>query len=333
MTGNRCTLALALCLALTADAAAQFVPIVGLPGIGQGGIRFSVGGRRVNVSGFVPLGPPYAAVLPVTPTPLGFRQVAPAYLPYGYGYPPFAPGFPFPGYGAIEQRITVQIVNPPAVLVQGRRVGLREESYDLSGIDLDVESPDKIWGPRPAIAKANPPRPAEPVRVPAPANPPPPPNAEPAPDGQRFVDLGVAAFKAGEYGVANLRFRQAAQSDPPHPRGLFLQAQACVAVGKYREAVQMIEAGLRERPDWLLNRFRPRIELYADRDDVWKEHRIAIENAWKQAPANADYPFLLGYLDWFDGERDAAINHFKLTKALTPDPRWCNLFLNAAAKK
>ena len=340
MTRTRCTLAILISIAIAADASAQFGPVIGLPTIGQGGIAFQAGNSRMKVAGFVPLGPPYPAVLPVTPTPFGFRQVAPAYLPYGYyGIPPIAPGFPFPGYGAIDQRIIVQVVTPPGVIVRGRRVAMPEESYDLAGIDLDVESPEKIWGKRPELAKEAAPK-GEPVPAPkkvevaaAPAKPPPappPPKIEPIPEGQRFVELGIAAFKTGEYGVALLRFRQAADAEPRGPRSLFLQAQACIAIGKYHEAVQLIQRGLKDRPDWPMNAFRPKLELYDNKDDIWKEHRDALERAQKRAPMNADYLFLLGYLEWFGGERDAAIAYFQQARALSADANWNDAFLKAA---
>src|SRR6266540_4774318 len=147
MTRIRCALAILVCSAFATNASAQFLPVIGLPTIGQGGGAFQMSGRSLRVSGFVPFGDPYPAMLPVTPTPFGFKQVAPAFLPYGYSYG-LAPGYPFPGYGAIDQRITVRVVNPPGMIVPSRRVAPRE-SYDLSGIDLDIESPEKIWGKRP----------------------------------------------------------------------------------------------------------------------------------------------------------------------------------------
>ena len=105
---RRFILAILLGLAVTTEASAQFFPVIGLPTIGQGGIGFQMGGKHLQIGGFIPLGDPYPAILPVTPTPFGFRQMGPAYLPYGYGYtygfgyPPIAPGFPFPGYGSID---------------------------------------------------------------------------------------------------------------------------------------------------------------------------------------------------------------------------------------
>ena len=348
MTRSRSTLAILLITALAGDASAQFFPVIGLPTIGQGGIAFKLGGKRLRVEGFFPLGDPYPAILPVTPTPFGFKQVAPAYLPYGYygyPYPPVAPGYPFPGYGVVEQRFTLQIINPPTVVVRGQRIGLRE-TPDLTGIDLDVESPDKIWGNKPGLAKGGPPRKIEIARDPpaekkvqlaaAPAKPPPappPPKFEPIPDGQRFVDLGITAFKKGDYGVAILRFHQAAEADPPGPRATFLEAQALIVVGMYREAAQLIHTGLQGNPNWPTSLFRPKVELYDNRDDVWNEHRAALEAAHKLQPKNADYLFLLGYLEWFGGERDLAVVYFQRAQAQAMEARGSEVFLKVAAAK
>lgn len=343
MTWTRCTLAVAIALAGATHASAQFLPIIGLPTIGQGGIAFQIGGRNLSIGGFVPLGPPYPAVLPVTPTPFGYRPVGPAFLPYGYYGYSVAPGFPFPGYGAINRSVTVQVVNP-TVVVQSRR----PPTVDLSGIDLDVESPDKIWGTsKQALAKAPAPKKAEAAKIPeppppkkqqvaaAPEKPPPPapkPKPEPITEGERFVKLGIKAFKRGDYGVAVLRFQQASDADPPGPRSYFLEAQAAIAVGKYRDAVRFIQRGLRNRPDWPLSGFRPRLELYDNNADLWHEHRGAIEKAHKLDPQNADYLFLLGYLDWFDGDRETAVAYFQQARAFAADVRWSDMFLKVAKK-
>lgn len=338
MTRIRYAMALVLGIAAAGEAPAQFVPILPLPAVGQGGIAFRAGGGNLRVAGFVPLGPPYPVVIPATPTPLGFRQVAPAFLPYGvtWGFPPIAPGFPFPGYGVINQRITVQVINPPGL---GARVGLREVP-DLSGIDLDVESPDKIWGRKPAVGVAaarigggeKVPEPKRPLAA-APAKPeavPPPPKAEPIPDGARFAELGIAAFRRGEFGVAALRFRQAAESNPPGPRAPFLLGQAYLAIGKYREAADVLRTGLRKNPDWAASVFRPRVELYENRADLWKEHRDALLMAQMGEPKNGDYPFLLGYLAWFDGQRAEALAHFDRARLAGGDLGWHAAFLGVA---
>jgi Flp pilus assembly protein TadD len=169
------------------------------------------------------------------------------------------------------------------------------------------------------------------VNVPVKPSPgPPPAPPKPISDGERFVNLGIKSFKNGDYGVAVLRFRQASESEPPGPRALFLQGQACIAAGKYREAVQLIQRGLRRDPDWPLAAFRPRVELYENKNELWKEHRNALEKANKLDPNNADYLFLLGYLDWFGGDRDGARAYFQKSRALADDVRWTDAFLKMA---
>lgn len=330
MTRIRCTAALFLGLAINAEATAQFFPVFGMPIVVQNGIDFQYSGRRLKVNGFIPTGNPYGAVLPVTPTPFGFQRVGPAYLPYGYGYP---------GYGSVEQRVTVHIINPPT-LVQPRR-GLQPyiEQYDLSGIDLDIEPASKIWGKKPEqVARPAPVKPAAEKKVEVAANvvkppAPPLPRVEVVPEGQRLHDLGVKAFRNREYGLAMLRFRQAVTVEPPMPRALFLHGQALIAVGKYRDAAEIIQLGLQVQPLWPGSGFRPKVELYDNQNDEWNEHRKQLEDAQRLQPKNAEYLFLLGYLAWFDGQRDAAVDYFERSRTLAVDPGWNDAFLKVAAAK
>jgi TolA-binding protein len=327
-------------LTLTAEASAQFFPVIGVPIIQQSGIDFHFGGRHLRTNGFIPLGNPYTAVVPVTPTPFGCRQVGPAFIPYAYAYP---------AYGSIDRRLTVQIINPPAL---SSRLGLKP-TYDLSGIDLDVEPASKIWGEKPVkkgeFLKAAPKdqKKEEITKAPAPEDKkaqvppnepkapavPPPPKVEPVPDGQRLIDQGVAAFRNGEYGLAMLRFRQAAEAEIPAPRALFLRGQACIAVGKYREAAEIIQQGLQLQPNWAASGFNPRLELYDMQEEEWKAQRKRLEHTQSKNPKIADYLFLLGYVAWFDGQRDAAIDYFQQARALAAEPRWAELFLELAKKK
>jgi hypothetical protein len=329
MTRIRCILALLVGVTLTADASAQFLPIFNLPTVVQPGIDFRIGGRRLWIDGFILTGDPYTAIVPVVPTPFGLRQVGPAFVPYSYAYR---------AYGSVDQRITVRIINPPTV---SRRVGLKP-TYDLSGIDLDVEPASKIWGPKPnALAKEGKGKQGEkeekkveiaaanPAKAPAVV---PPPKVEKVPEGRRLHDLGVAAFGKGEYGLALLRFRQAVDVEPPEPRALFLRGQACIAVGKYRDAAEIIQRGLQILPDWPISGFRPRVELYPNQDDLWTAHRKRLEDAQRLEPKNADDLFLLGYLAWFDGQRAAAVDYFQQARALAAEPRWSDAFLKVAKK-
>lgn len=336
MTRTRWLLATLLGLTLTGEASAQFVPVFGLPVILRDGINFHFGGRRLRVDGFWPLGDPYMAILPVTPTRFGYRQVGPAYLPYT----PYYYGYGAPVYGSVEQRISVTIINP-AVIVEPRR------SVDLSGIDLDVESPDRLWGKKPGLAKGAKPDPgrdadvakADNRRVEVAANQAKPPALprpkveDPLPEGQRFLELGITAFKNGEFGLALFRFRQAEDAVPAASRAHAYQGQALIAMGKYREAAEILQEALRNQPNWPANDFRPRKDLYGGQEDAFKEHRNRLEQAQLRQPKDADYLFLLGYLSWFDGQRDTAVDYFTQSKALAANPRWTDLFLKVAAAK
>ncbi len=336
MTRMRSLWAMLLGFTLTSSASAQFFPIIGVPTLGTPGITFQVGGKNLQIGGFIPTGPAYPAIVPVAATPFGFRQVGPALVPYGTWYP---------GYGAVDQRVTVQIITPAGIVVQNRRVTKRP-SYDVSGIDLDVESPDKIWGGKQNAKAPEPPKkmemakvaPPEEKKLPViaiPAKPPapvPPPILDLPPDGKRLVDLGIFAFRKGEYGSALLRFRQASEEKPPAPRTAFLQAQAYVAVGKYREAVRLIQMGLQREPTWPTSGFAPKADLYNNDAEVWTAHREQLEQALRKDPKNADYLFLLGYIAWFDGQRDAAVDYFQRASHLAAEPRWSEAFLKAAKK-
>jgi hypothetical protein len=309
MTRIRCTLALFLISITTADTSAQFLPppviMVQQPGIG-----FQYNGGRMSVVGFIPTG----GVI--------------AYGPYG--------PIRYPG----NTRIVVQVITPTGAS-ERLRAPRPDDAYDLTGIDLDAEPPSKIWGGKPAVAKnakealakkaevakVAPPEPKKEAKPEA--LPPPQPKVDPRPLWQRLADDGIAAFRAGEYGVALLRFRQA-EADPAATRALFLQAQAAIAVGKYRHAAQLIQEGLVKNPKWPASGFQPKSELYADNDDVWKAHRKQLEQAQLNDPTDAGFLFLLGYLAWFDGQRDIAVIYFQQARAQAADPQWADLFLKAA---
>ena len=58
--------------------------------------------------------------------------------------------------------------------------------------------------------------------------------------------------------------------------------------------------------------------------------RQRLEAAQQRQPKGADFLFLLGYLDWFDGHRPEAVQWFQQARPLMEQPRWVDLFLKAA---
>jgi tetratricopeptide (TPR) repeat protein len=294
MTRMLVLLAVSTSLSVASAANAQF---------GQGGITIQYSGKGLKTGVFVPVGPGGVLVNP-------------------------------PVFGSVERRVFVQkvIVGPPPRPLA--------PDYDLSGIDLDIYSPDRLYpaGTAPAPRKAEallepkkaPEMPRSPAPLPKPEVPAPPAKPSAAEESQRLMELGKQAFREQEYGLAAMRFRQASELDGANARAFFLLAQAYLAVGQYRDAVQSIEEGLKLDPDWPACDFRPRLELYTAADD-WIEHRARLNEAVKRQPKDASFAFLRAYAAWFDGDRPQAVTWFLAARALSPDPRWVDLFLKHAA--
>ncbi len=247
-----------------------------------GGLGFQYNGGRLRVGGFVQswYGGPYYAPLP---------------------------------YAVMQRQIIVQPIVPVTVAPRPP-----VPKYDLSGIDLDVESPDKLYPPGKAPLPApkpvaNKPVPKGPEKLPVPkpeAVKPPPeddllkPRPIPADEAKRLIELGIRAFREGAYGLALWRFRQASGIDPKNARAFFLMGQAYLAGGQYRDAARAIEDGLRLQPDWPAGDYRPRVELYADHAEDWRELVRRLDDAVRRRPDDADYLFLRvpAVVRWAAGE-------------------------------
>jgi hypothetical protein len=306
-------------LVLTSTVHAQYASV---PVLVPGSVGFPYGGRGLKVAGFLSTG-----------APVGYVPVGPGGVILG------PPVHALPAYGVMERRFVIQQVLPaprPRELVP---------DYDLSGIDLDVHTPDHLYPPGTAPAPAKPParlveakKQVEPAKLPQPPAPPEPPVVKPPVDGllqpragaaeeaRRLVDLGLRSFREQAFGLAVFRFQQASEVDPANARAFFLLGQAFVAVGQYRDAAQAIQDGLKLQPDWPTGNFRPRTELYDNAPDDWLEHRRRLDDAVKRQPANAAFAFLRAYVAWFDGERVQAAEWFQAARPLAPDPRWIDLF-------
>lgn len=295
MTGKLRLPAIAALLVLTGEARAQLAPY---PYSG-GGIGVQYGSGRLRIGGVY------------------------------YALPPFT---------VIQRQVIVQPIVPVTVAPTAA------PKYDLSGIDLDVESPDKLYPPgtapvpRPAPVEKKP-VPKGPERLPAPKPELPPqapkedllkPRPVPVDESKRLMELGLRAFRAGEYGLALWRFRQASEVDRGNARAFFLMAQAYLTIGQYREAMTAIEDGLRLQPNWPISDFRPRVDLYGEHPDDWRELGQRLDDAVRRRPDDPDYLFLRAYVLWFDGQRVQAAQGFVRARARTADPRWIDLFLKHA---
>jgi hypothetical protein len=158
-----------------------------------------------------------------------------------------------------------------------------------------------------------------------------PPRAEPLDESGRLIARGLAAFAGGEHGLAARHFEQASAADPPAAMPHFLAAQAQFALGKYRDAVASIHAGMRLKDDWPRAAFRPRTELYKGKEEDLDAHLKRLEVVLAKNSENATFLFLLGYQLWFDGRRMEALPLLQRARPGIADPALIDQFLKAGA--
>jgi hypothetical protein len=318
-------------VAWTAEARAQlFVNPYGLAGIHAygSGVRFKYRKRHLRVSGF--FGNTYAVG--------GFG--AGLYGPiafYGPGFGSFSYFSPGPPLGVTYNTINVNYQAPPNIIVNNGADRQRLED-EVAGIDLDTTDPITLR-PRkelrekelPKLVKKKPepelmlPRKVARAR-PRPAVRPLP--EKPEQDGADPLDLGKKAMAGREYGLAGHRFRQAALAAPRKALPHFLLAQALFALGKYRDALNAIHAGMDLKNNWPTEDFPPRALYKANAAD-FLEHLKRLEALVEKHPKDSVLLFVLGYELWFDGQRDKAVPLFRKAKQLAPNPEYCDRFLKA----
>jgi Tetratricopeptide repeat len=177
-------------------------------------------------------------------------------------------------------------------------------------------------------AKAQQPIQPEPAKPDPPKPPERPPQPKPEPPQPRDIVLGRQAFAAKSYGLAAQHFRRATLAAPDDALGHFLLAQALYALGKYRQAVETIHAGLRLEPNWPAAAFRP-LELYGPDVLDHAAHREDLEDALALHPGDPVLLFLYAYQLWFDGRKEEAKAWFRKAAAVAPDPGPAERFLRA----
>jgi hypothetical protein len=225
-------------------------------------------------------------------------------------------------YGVSVKDVTV-VVQPPPVVVRVREREPEPDDYDTRGIDLDEIDPATMRRrPQPPARERIPDRPEPPREKPKPPRPPEPPPE----DDASLMERGKKAFTAREYGLAAQHFRLAIREGPRDALPHFLLAQAQFALGKFRDAVESIHAGLDLKRDWPRAKFRVR-ELYGEHDNDFLGHVKRLEDVLDTRPDDAALLFLLAYELWFDGKPARARMLFEKAKRFAADAGDINRFL------
>lgn len=344
--------ALLLLCAWVADLWPQFPPFVPPPP-GAGTVTFGVRGRGRHFSysasvtntygwGYLPYYPPFG--LPpsrvtvfnvVTPPPTVVVNPPPMIV-----MPPAQVIIDRGGddeLAAVPRRRPAEFDDPDRFDVFPRRQPPRNEEHaaevpearppplpgDPAGVFRPV-GPEDRFRPRPKPER-EPPAPVPP-REPRPQ---PRPDDEPRDPYARRLKLATESFARQEYGRAERLFLQVTAEHPADADAHFLLAQARFALGKYREAVASIHAGMRLRPDWPTAGVRPRT-LYGPNPADLAEQLERLRAALGRFPDDPVLLFLLGYQLWFDERREEARPLFERARPLAPDRTFIDRFLQAA---
>src|SRR5262245_53446728 len=144
---------------------------------------------------------------------------------------------------------------PPDGIIRIRPRREREPERDRDKERVREQEPEKIKAPNPFEPRAQPelippPQLLEQPRVKPPEPARPRPMEDPREASARHIALGKEAFAIGEYARAAFRFQKAAELAPDQALPHFLLAQSLLALGKYRDAVAAIHAGMALDPTW-----------------------------------------------------------------------------------
>lgn len=170
---------------------------------------------------------------------------------------------------------------------------------------------------------------AQPVQVArAPVAPPPLSNPTVRALAWKFVEYGDRHFKRGDYRKAAGRYRKAESQASDIADIHFRLAFAELGTERYAQAVTAIKQGLTLKPDWpnsgfVLEELYPTAE--AKRAVFRQLHTYA-----DQHPNDADGQFLLGMLQHFDGQTEAAEVRMRRVVELTGVGAHARAFLPAA---
>jgi tetratricopeptide (TPR) repeat protein len=251
---------------------------------------------------------------------------------FGYGFYPkfYYPAFYYPTYYYPYYPVV------PSTIVVIQPVAFAPAAFPNFPVipPLDERDDALVMQPKKPANKQAMPQPAAPINPPPPKMPAPQPQPALAPipemdkkaEAARLIKLGKEAFADEEHGRAAERFQQASRLQPDNTEALFLLAQAQFALGKYREAVVSIYAGMKLQPDWPTSKFDLR-GLYANNPAELIEQLNTLRQAVAANPEEPALMFLYGYQLWFLGRQDEAKTFFQKARPLVSDSKPIDQFL------
>jgi Flp pilus assembly protein TadD len=300
-------------LCLTSQASAQVV-IVGRPdGVLPGG-GWRIGPPR---GGVVVAGGPYPGVVLVPQTSIIIKTTI-----VGAKRPILGPGYDQDTRGVDLDLVPPNRAKPNESAAPLPRHSEGNQGKPLPGVDVSKSRPSVRPGDLVQEMKVPP---KEQV-----VKPPMPPAQLPR-DEKGLMELGIAEFRAGDFGLAAQRFRRARDSKPDLSQAYFLLAQTEFAMGQYRDAVATIHAGMALDKQWPRLAIHPRLDLYQGREADYADHLQRLGNSVAAQPNQPALLFLMAHQLWFDGRRADALALFQRARPLSANPSFVDMFLAAGA--
>jgi hypothetical protein len=253
----------------------------------------------------------------------GYRSSFSSYGPIVTGHQRF--GCPYCGlFGCGGGCFNGPVVFPPVVVEPGLLFGPRAAARFWNG----NAAPQGVV-PNVIINNVMPPGPAPPDEPlgPAPALEAVP-NREARQKAWRFIEVGDRNYRQGHYRAALDDYRRAAKASSDLADAYFRTAFAMMALDRWTEATLTIERGLLRKPDWPRSGFVLE-ELFAT-DEAKREMFRKLQLAKQNAPNNSDVRFLLGVLQHFNGDNEAALAEFVRVIEIAGRAPYAEAFLPAA---
>lgn len=139
------------------------------------------------------------------------------------------------------------------------------------------------------------------------------PNAEDAVN--RTMQAGEEALRGGDYFTAASHYTIAASLDPQNPLPLIGRGVSLAAAGSYLSAAQSIGAGINRFPQIVV--FELDLVAIAGGRDVFDRRRADLEQQLSRSDSY-ELRFLLGFLEYYSGQKDAGVANLRKAAAKAP---------------
>ena len=143
---------------------------------------------------------------------------------------------------------------------------------------------------------------------------------------------GAFAFRRGNYGLAEVEYREAMNRGCTDARSRLGLALAEFALGRYEEASRVVQSDLIASPS--LNRSSLSVRSAYRRQTDFDAHLRGLSQALADQPDNLDYLLLAGFMQYFSGDKSGGlVNLERYASSANADARIVSLVrqLTAAA--